>query len=103
MPVAITGVPQGMDLVGQQLWIYTSLKKVNHVAKYDLSTNTLLSASSASTSADLYWGGEGEGMATVAATDTGDGLPAWIFVGAHDALKGGPNRIGELVPVTDAD
>ena len=94
--VQINGVPQGMDLVGQQLWIYTSLKKVNHIAKYDLSTNTLLSASAATTGSDLYWGGEGEGMATVAASGTNDGLPAWVYVGAH-----GTNRIGELVPVTD--
>lgn len=98
VPVAITGMPQGMDLVGQQLWIYTSLKKVNHIAKYDLSASTLLTASAADAAGDLYWAGEGEGMATVAATDTGDGLPAWIYVGAHST-----NRIGELVPVTDQD
>lgn len=103
VPVSITGVPQGIDLVGQQLWIYTSVGKVNHVAKYDLGSSALLSASSASTAADLYWAGEGEGMATVAATDTNDGLPAWIYVGAHDAVKGGPNHLGELVPVTDTD
>ena len=103
VPVSITGTPQGMDLVGQQLWIYTSIKGMNHVAMYDLSASTLLTAASAGTSADLMWGGEGEGMATVAAPDTGDGLPAWIFVGAHDVLKGGPNRVGELVPVTDQD
>ncbi|GAA4754172.1 hypothetical protein GCM10025783_28990 [Amnibacterium soli] len=101
-PVSISGVPQGMDLVGQQLWIYTSTKKVNRVEKYDL-TNSALYTAQASTSADLYWGGEGEGMATVAASDTNDGLPAWIFVGAHSAVKGGPNMLGRLVPVTDAD
>ena len=97
VPVAITGVPQGMDLVGPQLWIYTSVGKLNRVAKYDLTSSGLYTAA-ASTSADLYWSGEGEGMATVQATDTNDGLPAWIYVGAHSA-----NRIGELVPVTDQD
>ena len=97
VPVAITGTPQGMDLVGQQLWIYTSVGKLNHVAKYDLTSSGLFTAA-ASTSADLYWNGEGEGMATVQADDTNDGLPAWIYVGAHSA-----NRIGELVPVTDQD
>ena len=108
-PVAITGVPQGMDLVGQQLWIYTSdvkqpgsKVKLNRVEKYDL-TGTALYTAQAGASADLYWGGEGEGMATVAATDTNDGLPAWIFVGAHSATKGGANMLGQLVPVTDAD
>jgi hypothetical protein len=103
VPIAIDGVPQGMDLVGQQLWIYTSLKKVNHVAKYDLSASTLLTTSSASGSADLYWGGEGEGMAAVAATDTNDGLPAWIYLGAHNPDRTAPNFLGELVPVTDND
>jgi hypothetical protein len=101
-PVAITGVPQGMDLVGQQLWIYTSTSKLNRVEKYDL-TSSALYTPQASTTADLYWGGEGEGMATVAASDTNDGLPAWIFVGAHSATKGGANMLGQLVPVTDAD
>ncbi|GAA2749952.1 hypothetical protein [Amnibacterium kyonggiense] len=107
VPVSIDGVPQGIDLVGQQLWIYTSLKKVNHVAKYDLRSNALLTASAATASSDLYWGGEGEGMATVQATDTGDGLPAWIYVGAHDLMYKknplAPNHIGQLVPVTDND
>ncbi len=101
VPIAITGVPQGIDLVGQQLWIYTSMKKVNHIAKYDLSASTLLAAPAASTESDLHWAGEGEGMATVAATDTNDGLPAWIYVGAHAPLPGGPNRLGQLVPVAD--
>lgn len=101
VPIAITGVPQGIDLVGQQLWIYTSMKKVNHVATYDLSASTLLTAPAASTESDLSWGGEGEGLATVAATDTNDGLPAWIYVGAHAPLPGGPNRLGQLVPVAD--
>jgi len=104
VPVSITGTPQGMDLVGQQLWIYTSFKKVNHVAKYDLNSTTLLQASAASSGSDLYWGGEGEGMATVAATDSSnpnDGLPAWIYVGAHAPATGGTNLLGQLVPVAD--
>ncbi|RIX26548.1 hypothetical protein [Amnibacterium setariae] len=100
--VAIRGVPQGMDLVGGQLWIYTSLKGKNLVEKYDLDGSGLFTTA-ASTEGLLYWGGEGEGMATVQATDTGNGLPAWIFVGAHNPVKGGPNLLGQLVPVTAAD
>jgi hypothetical protein len=100
--VTIRGVPQGMDLVGGQLWIYTSLKGKNLVEKYDLDGSGLFTTA-ASTEGLLYWGGEGEGMATVQATDTGDGLPAWIFVGAHNPVKGGPNLLGQLVPVTAAD
>ena len=87
-----------MDLVGQQLWIYTSPKTTNSVTRFDLNASALLTASAADAATPLYWAGEGEGMATVAATDTGDGLPAWIYVGAHST-----NRIGELVPVTDQD
>ena len=100
--VTIRGVPQGIDLVGRQLWIYTSLKGKNLVEKYDLDGSGL-STTTASTEGLLYWGGEGEGMATVQAADTGNGLPAWIFVGAHNPVKGGPNLLGQLVPVTAAD
>lgn len=103
VPISISGVPQGIDLVGQQLWVYTSIGKVNHVAKYDLSASSLITAAAASGASDLYWQGEGEGMATVQASDTNDGLPAWIYVGAHDPAKGALNHIGELVPVTDND
>ncbi|MGT2425351.1 hypothetical protein [Amnibacterium kyonggiense] len=101
-PISIRGVPQGMDLVGGQLWVYTSLKSTNLVEKYDVDPSALFTAS-ASSEGVLYWGGEGEGMATVQDPDTGDGLPAWIWVGAHSPVKGGPNLLGELVPVTDAD
>lgn len=100
-PIAITGVPQGIDLVGGQLWIYTSIpgRRINHIEKYDPTTDALLPAA-ATPSADLYWGGEGEGMATVADSAAGEGLPAGVYLGAHDPNRSKPNHIGVLVPVT---
>jgi hypothetical protein len=96
MPITITGVPQGIELVGPpsasstQLWVYTSLRGRNHLAKYDLPAPASLS-STATSSGDLMWGGEGEGSAL----DSWNGAPAF-FIGAHDT-----NRIGTLVPVAD--
>lgn len=98
VPIAITGIPQGIELVGQQLWVYTSLKKKNHIARYDLAGNPVLGADG---SGDLMWGGEGEGLAALAAADTNDGLPGWFYVGAHGSAAGDPNRVGRLVPVPD--
>jgi hypothetical protein len=102
--VAVDGMPQGLELVGQQLWIYTSLKKVNHIAKIDLAT--MLAPTGTDAASDLVWAGEGEGLGYQAALPgqvTGTTLPGWMYVGAHDALPGGPNHLGALVPVTDAD
>jgi hypothetical protein len=95
--VAITGTPQGIELVGTQLWIYTSLKKVNHIAKYELSTTS--PATGSGSSSDLMYAGEGEGLAYQAVVDpqsTGTGLPGWMYVGAHST-----NRIGLLLAVAD--
>ena len=82
-PISITGMPQGMEVVGDELWVYTSLKGANHVQRYPLGVAAL----SGSTIFDLMYAGEGEGLATDA------GL---IYVGAH-----GPNRVGVLEPVAD--
>lgn len=97
VPIAVSGMPQGMELVGQQLWVYTSLQKKNHIAQYDVST--MLPSASAGASADVMYAGEGEGLAFQSppqGTTTGNALPEWIYVGAHSA-----NRIGLLVPVAD--
>ncbi|WP_375388168.1 hypothetical protein [uncultured Amnibacterium sp.] len=88
MPIAITGVPQGIEIVDGQLWVYTSLKGRNHLEKYDLAGTTLTSTG---LSADLMMSGEGEGSAT----GTWNNQPAF-FIGAHDS-----NRVGMLVPVAD--
>lgn len=89
MPISIVGVPQGIELVGTQLWVYTSLKGRNHLAKYELAGSTLTAAPGAS--ADVMWAGEGEGSST----GTWNGAPAF-FLGAHDT-----NRVGLLTPVLD--
>lgn len=97
VPIVVTGMPQGVELVGQQLWLYTSLRKKNHIAQYDLAT--MLPSAGADSSSDLMYAGEGEGLAATPpapGTTTGTALPAWIYVGAHAA-----NRVGQLVPVTD--
>lgn len=92
MPITIKGVPQGIEAVGSQVWVYTSLKGKNHLAKYDLPAGGTMSPNAAvDTDKDLMWSGEGEGSAT----GTWNNQPAF-FVGAHDA-----NRIGILVPVAD--
>jgi hypothetical protein len=89
MPISIVGVPQGIEIVGTQLWVYTSLKGRNHLAKYELSGSTLTAAPGVS--ADVMWAGEGEGSST----GTWNSAPAF-FLGAHDT-----NRIGLLTPVLD--
>ena len=83
-PITVTGVPQGIELVGQQLWVYTSLKRINHLAKYDLAAVSTPSAES-----DLMNEGEGEGLAIDLPTGS-------IYVGTHSA-----NRVGRLLPVAD--
>ena len=95
VPIQITGMPQGIEMVGTELWVYTSLRKINHIARYDLSANATLAATTGTPSADLAYAGEGEGLGVVAG-DPGNGLPAWIYVGAHSA-----NRVGVLQPVAD--
>jgi hypothetical protein len=102
VPIAITGMPQGLEVVGSQLWVYTSVKKFNHLAQFDLAR--LLpaadpAAADPATSGDLVFPGEGEGMAYQAPADgqtSGTGLPGWMYVGAHTA-----NRIGLLFAVAD--
>ena len=95
MPITISGIPQGIEVVGNQLWVYTSLKKKNHIARYDLSQITTMPASTVGES-DLVYEGEGEGLGV----DTVSGQPAF-YIGAHDEIAGGPNHIGVLVPVAD--
>lgn len=96
MPIGITGTPQGIEMVGQQLWVYTSLKKVNHIARFDLAGSAPVQAAAGSdATSDLMTVGEGEGLAFQSGA-TGSALPGWIYVGAHSV-----NRVGLLVPVTD--
>jgi hypothetical protein len=93
VPITISGVPQGIEVVGKQLWVYTSLKNRNHIARYDLSNETLLAGD------DLMNVGEGEGMAyasDVSGPDYGAGTAGWMYVGAHTT-----NRVGVLRPVAD--
>lgn len=77
--ITIDGVPQGMEVRGQDLWVYTSLRGHNHLARYDLGGGT------ATSGFDLMNPGEGQGLAIA-----GDAT----YVGAH-----GPNRLGVLEPV----
>lgn len=87
VPIAITGVPQGLQMVGTELWVYTSLKGRNHLARYDVTDAGVIAASTGTASFDLMNPGEGEGMSF------SDGS---VYVGAHSA-----NRVGVLVPVAD--
>ena len=89
VPIVITGVPQGMEVVGTELWLYTSLKGRNRLAKYAVTNDAVISSSTGTAAFDLMNPGEGEGFAF-------SGVDGAMYVGAH-----GPNRVGVLEPVAD--
>lgn len=89
VPIAITGTPQGLDVVGTELWVYTSLRGRNRLARYSVTNDAVIAASTGTAAFDLMNPGEGEGFAY-------GGIDGSIYVGAH-----GPNRVGVLEPVAD--
>lgn len=95
LPIAVTGMPQGIEMVGSELWIYTSLRDRNRIARYAVTGDQLAAATTGAASFDLMNPGEGQGLA-FAAANTGSAMPGWIYVGAH-----GPNRVDVLEPVAD--
>lgn len=86
LPIVIEGIPQGIEVVGDRLWVYTSLTKRNRIAQYDLATASLAVGS------DLMNPGEGQGLAARLAPDGTTSL----YVGTHSV-----NRVGVLEPVAD--
>ena len=88
VPIAISGTPQGLDMVGTELWVYTSLRGRNRLARYAVTSDAVIAASTGTAAFDLMNPGEGEGFAA--------GADGSVYVGAH-----GPNRVGVLVPVAD--
>ena len=82
--VDVAGLPQGIELVHGELWVYTSLAGVgNRITRVNASTGATIDT------IELAMKGEGEGLAYDAPTDT-------VFVGAHSG-----NRVGTLQAVPD--
>ncbi len=90
VPISISGTPQGLDVVGTELWVYTSLRGRNRLARYSVTDDAVIAAGTGTAAFDLMNPGEGEGFAYAG------GVDGSIYVGAH-----GPNRVGVLVPVAD--
>jgi hypothetical protein len=81
VPVQDAGLPQGLEVVHGQVWLFSSLTVGNRITKLDPGTGQVIDT------IELAMPGEGEGEAIDPAT----GL---VYVGCH-----GPNRFGVLEPV----
>jgi hypothetical protein len=76
------GLPQGLEVVDGQWWVYSSLTPGNRITKVDPATGQRIDT------VELAMPGEGEGEAV----DPSTGL---VYVGCHS-----PDRFGVLEPVT---
>jgi DNA-binding beta-propeller fold protein YncE len=83
VPLPDEGVPQGLEIVHGELWLYTSPPTGNRITRFDPATGRLLGT------IELAMSGEGEGLAVGAASGE-------VLVGAH-----GPSRVGILEAVPD--
>jgi DNA-binding beta-propeller fold protein YncE len=83
VPLQDEGVPQGLELVHGELWLYTTVESGSRISRFDPATGALLGT------IDLALNGEAEGLAY----DPSDGE---VLVGAHS-----PDRVGILERVPD--
>jgi DNA-binding beta-propeller fold protein YncE len=78
VPVQDAGLPQGLEVVHGQWWLYSSLVQGNRITKIDPADGHVVDT------IELAMPGEGEGEALDPATGA-------VYVGCH-----GPNRFGVL-------
>ena len=83
VPLKDQGVPQGLEVVGAELWLYTTVESGSRISRFDPATGALLGI------IELALTGEAEGLAYDASRDE-------VLVGAHS-----PSRVGILEPVPD--
>jgi hypothetical protein len=83
LPLQDEGVPQGLELVRGELWLYTTVEAGSRISRFDATTGALLGT------IDLALKGEAEGLAYDPSRDE-------VLVGAHS-----PSRVGILEPVPD--
>ncbi|MFD1720905.1 hypothetical protein [Amnibacterium endophyticum] len=85
--ISISGLPQGLQMIDGELWVYTSLRGRNRIARFAVTDGAVVAAGTGTAAFDLMNPGEGEGLAF------SDGS---TYVGAH-----GGNRVGVLELVAD--
>lgn len=110
LPVSIEGLPQGLEVVGRELWVYSSLPSGNRITRFTIG-GTVADPQVTPVAGDagviaLAALGEGEGMALApgagvspSADAPADPAHPWsgvVVLGAHH-----PNRIAVLEAVPD--